>query len=324
MIEVTALTKKFNGVTAVDEVSLSVAKGETLILLGTSGCGKTTTLKMINRLIEPTAGNILVAGADIRRQKPEQLRQRIGYVIQNIGLFPHYTIAQNIATVPELLGWNKKRVAERTHELLTMLGLPPEDFLHRYPRELSGGQKQRVGIARALAADPPVILLDEPFGALDPITRQQIRHEFKSLENLIRKTMVLVTHDVFEAAELGDKICLMDRGRVQQIGTPKELVFSPANEFVQNFFRANRFQLELRVLTLEDIISKIQPQEINAGNVKDFTAGTNLLTVLETLEQPEWREAMIRIVDGDHRPILTASRSSLLAAFYQANFAMTK
>lgn len=234
-IETIALTKKYPGVTAVDRVSFSIAPGETFGLIGTSGCGKTTTLKMLNRLIEPTSGKIFIEGEDIRQSKPEKLRQGIGYVIQNTGLFPHYTVAENVAVVPRLQQWKEKRIGDRTAKLLKLVGLPPEQFTRRYPRELSGGQQQRVGLARALAADPPIVLLDEPFGALDRITRSQIQQEFKQLESLLNKTMVLVTHDVMEAVTLCDRLCLMDRGKVEQIGTPKQLLFQPHNAFVRNF-----------------------------------------------------------------------------------------
>lgn len=253
MIHISQLTKMFDGVAAVDDVSFRVAEGETVILLGTSGCGKTTTLNMINRLLEPTSGTIEVNGRDIRSVKPEELRRGIGYVIQHIGLFPHYTIAENIATVPHLLNHDKNVIQRRTTALLEQLHLPPETFLHKYPHELSGGQRQRVGLARALAADPPIVLMDEPFGALDPITRAGIRREFRELEELKRKTIVMVTHDVAEAFELGDRICLMDAGRVQQLGTAKELLLAPANTFVRAFFAENRTQLMLGALTLADI-----------------------------------------------------------------------
>jgi osmoprotectant transport system ATP-binding protein len=234
MIEIQHLTKQFASHTAVDNVSLSVGNGETLVLLGTSGCGKTTTLKMINRLIEPTSGTIHVDGVDVREQNGPELRRRIGYVIQDGGLFPHYTIADAIATVPNLLGWDKGRIQSRTHELITKLQLP-KTVLNRYPSELSGGQRQRVGLARALAAQPPVVLMDEPFGALDPFTRRHVRRELFGLNELKATTVVLVTHDVSEAIELADRIVLMDKGQVVQIGPPDELLNRPVNDFVRDF-----------------------------------------------------------------------------------------
>lgn len=234
MIDVRQLTKRFESHTAVDDVSLTVAPGETLVLLGTSGCGKTTTLKMINRLIEPTSGFISVDGVDVRQQPGPALRRRIGYVIQDGGLFPHYTVADAIATVPKLLDWETARIQTRTRELMDKLQLP-NSLLHRYPAELSGGQRQRVGLARALAVNPPVVLMDEPFGALDPFTRKHVRRELFGLNELRETTVVLVTHDVSEALELADRIALMDKGRIVQIGPPNELLINPATDFVRDF-----------------------------------------------------------------------------------------
>ncbi len=245
LIEVQNISKSFNGHEVVNNISFTVNEGETLILLGKSGCGKTTLLKMINRLLEPTSGTITINNKNISLERPEQLRKNIGYVIQNIGLFPHYTVEQNIEIVPLLLKWGGGQRKKRVHELLDLVGLSPKEFLNRYPHELSGGQKQRVGLIRALASDPPIVLLDEPFGALDPITRKEIQNEFKHLEVLINKTMILVTHDVFEAFYLGDRICLMNAGKVEQIGTSQELVFSPRSVFVKDFFKPHKEQLDL-------------------------------------------------------------------------------
>ena len=252
MIRVQNLSKQYGQTKAVDDISFEVAEGDNLILLGTSGCGKTTTLKMLNRLIEPTAGQIWINGQDITTQQPELLRRNIGYVLQNNGLFPHYTVAENIAIVPRLLKWDDKKIRNRTHELLEKLRLPV-DFLDNYPAQLSGGQQQRVGLARALMAGAPVLLMDEPFGALDNITRAKIQEEFKALDELQRKTIVMVTHDVQEAFELGNRIAIMDKGRIVQIGTPAELLFKPANDFVRNFLKAQRLQLELKAITLHDV-----------------------------------------------------------------------
>ncbi|WP_185286540.1 ABC transporter ATP-binding protein [Chryseobacterium indologenes] len=252
MITVESVSKSFNGKKAVDAISFQADAREVLVLLGTSGCGKTTTLKMINRLIEADSGNILINGRNIRSQKVEDVRMGIGFVMQHSGLFPHYTIQQNIAVVPDLLKWNRKKTVERTLELLHKLHLS-EELLSRFPHELSGGQQQRVGIARALIADSPVLLMDEPFGALDTITKADIHAEFKSLEELKNKTIILVTHDVQEAFDLGHKICLMDKGKIIQTGTPKEMLYYPENDFVKNFFAKNRLLLEYKVASLKDV-----------------------------------------------------------------------
>lgn len=252
MITVESVSKSFNGKKAVDAISFQADAREVLVLLGTSGCGKTTTLKMINRLIEADSGSILINGRNIRSQKVEDVRMGIGFVMQHSGLFPHYTIQQNIAVVPDLLKWNRKKTVERTLELLHKLHLS-EELLSRFPHELSGGQQQRVGIARALIADSPVLLMDEPFGALDTITKADIHAEFKSLEELKNKTIILVTHDVQEAFDLGHKICLMDKGKIIQTGTPKEMLYYPENDFVKNFFAKNRLLLEYKVTSLKDV-----------------------------------------------------------------------
>lgn len=236
-IVLSQVTKRYHQQPVVDAISLTIAAGETLVLLGTSGSGKTTTLKMMNRLIDADEGTIAINGTDVREQSPHELRRGIGYVIQEAGLFPHYTVADNIALVPRLLHWTPDRIAQRTHELLAMLHLP-ENLLTRFPDQLSGGQRQRVGLARALAADPPIILMDEPFGALDPLTRADIRREFRELDALQRKTIVLVTHDVREAFALADRVALMDAGRIVQLGEPNVLRDSPATPFVRRFVDA--------------------------------------------------------------------------------------
>ncbi len=253
MIEVQNITKTFGTRKAVDNISFSVDEGENLVFLGTSGCGKTTTLRMINRLLEPSGGRISIDGRDVHSLSPEALRRGIGYVLQDKGLFPHYTVAENIGVVPRLLGWDKKRTADRTFALLEKLRLPPEEFGGAYPARLSGGQQQRVGLARALAANQPVLLMDEPFGALDPITRAEVRKDFKALDEVRSRTVILVTHDVYEACLLGDRICLMHEGRIAQWGTPAELLFHPASEWVREFFDGDRLTLELSVTKLSDI-----------------------------------------------------------------------
>ncbi len=244
MIAVKNITKTFGSHKAVDDVSFTVKEGENIVFLGTSGCGKTTLLKMINRLLEPDSGEITIDGRPIGEQRPEELRKKIGYVFQNNGLFPHYTIAENIAIVPNLLRWEKGKTEQRVTELMDKLHLPAAQYRSSLPAELSGGQQQRVGIARALAAYPPVLLMDEPFGALDPITRAAVKKDFKQLDELRSKTIILVTHDVQEAFELADRIFLMDKGKIIQSGTPDQLLFEPAGDYVRTFFDEQRFPLE--------------------------------------------------------------------------------
>lgn len=290
MIEVQALRKVFGETVAVDSLSFRVAEGQTLALLGTSGSGKTTTLKMLNRLIEPSGGEILLNGENIRTQPLEEMRRRMGYVIQHVGLFPHYTIAENVAVVPRLLKWPTARIQERTTLLLERLGLAPATFLHRYPHELSGGQQQRVGIARALAAEPPVLLMDEPFSALDPITRRELRSDFRDLDTFQGQTVNLVTHDVAEAFELADQICLLDAGKMQQLGSPRELLFAPANNFVRNFFAAQRLRLAYQVLRVKDL-KKTRTEAKPIGHREiTFAADTRLQDVLTQLLAPGQRQ----------------------------------
>ncbi len=238
MIQLDQVSKRYPGANsfAIEELSLEIAAGETVMLVGPSGCGKTTTMRLINRLIEPTGGQILVDGKDVSTVDADELRRHIGYVIQQIGLFPHLTVAANIGMVPRALGWSKQRIGERVEELLTLVGLEPATFRRRYPKQLSGGQQQRVGVARALAADPPVLLMDEPFGAIDPITRERLHDEFVALQANIRKTVVIVTHDITEAVKLGDRIAIFaEGGRLAQFDTPARILAEPADEFVASF-----------------------------------------------------------------------------------------
>jgi osmoprotectant transport system ATP-binding protein len=254
-IRLTDVTKTFDGSSgaAVDRLSLDIEDGSIMALLGPSGCGKTTTLRMINRLIEPTSGSIEINGVDVMSQSPQELRRGIGYVIQQVGLFPHRTIRSNIATVPDMLGWDKRRISDRVEELTTLVGLEHE-LLDRYPDELSGGQQQRVGVARALAADPPVLLMDEPFGAVDPIVRARLQDELLDLQTKVRKTIVLVTHDVDEALRLADRIALMNVGGVvEQLATPDDLMRSPANQFVERFVGDDRGLRRLALNTVGNL-----------------------------------------------------------------------
>ncbi|MFJ7063828.1 ABC transporter ATP-binding protein [Streptomyces sp. NPDC101115] len=241
MIRFEQVTKRYaDGTTAVDELSFEVAEGELVTLVGPSGCGKTTTMKMVNRLVEPTSGRILLGGEDIAAVDPVRLRRTIGYVIQQVGLFPHRTVLDNTATVPALLGWKKARARERAAELLDLVGLDPGTYGHRYPEQLSGGQRQRVGVARALAADPPVLLMDEPFGAVDPVVRERLQSEFLKLQATVRKTVLLVTHDLEEAIRLGDRIAVYGQGRIEQFDTPATVLGAPATPYVADFVGADR------------------------------------------------------------------------------------
>jgi osmoprotectant transport system ATP-binding protein len=252
------VTKRWpRGSVAVDDLSLEVAEGELCVLVGPSGCGKTTTMRMINRLVEPTSGRIVVDGRDVSSVDAVHLRRGIGYVIQQIGLFPHQTIADNVATVPRLLGWDRRRTRARVDDLLALVGLDPDVYRSRYPASLSGGQRQRVGVARALGADPPVLLMDEPFGAIDPITRERLQNEFIRLQAELRKTVVFVTHDIEEAVKLGDRIAVMaDGGILAQYDSPAEVLASPASEFVADFVGADRGLKRLKVTPIdpEDLV----------------------------------------------------------------------
>lgn len=245
MIRLIRVSKTFDGGRsyAVKDLSLDVDEGKTLVLLGSSGCGKTTTLKMINGLIEPTNGTIEVDGQDVASQDPVLLRRKIGYVFQEIGLFPHMTIERNVGIVLELLGWDKSRRCVRAHELLELMGLDPGVFADRYLDELSGGQQQRVGVARALAADPDYLLMDEPFGALDALTRDALQQELLSLKQRLKKTIIFVTHDIFEAITLGDQIAVLHKGKLEQVGTKEEVLNSPESEFVTELFSKPAKQL---------------------------------------------------------------------------------
>ncbi len=236
MIELRDVVKRYGATTALDCVTLTVEAGSVTVLIGASGSGKSTLLRLVNRLIEPDGGSIAIDGHDIRAGDPVQLRRRIGYVIQSIGLFPHWSVARNIATVPELLGWSRSRIAARVDELLDLLGLDPARFRDRHPHQLSGGQQQRVGVARALAAEPALLLMDEPFGALDPVTRKALQAELRRIQRRLGTTVVLVTHDVDEALSLGDQLVLLDHGRIVQAGPPRQLLTMPVDRRVSDFF----------------------------------------------------------------------------------------
>jgi osmoprotectant transport system ATP-binding protein len=255
-IEFRGVTKRYPGAdgAAVDNLSLEVPAGEICVLVGPSGCGKTTAMRMVNRLIDITEGEILLGGSSVRERRPADLRREIGYAIQQIGLFPHFTIAQNIATVPRLLGWPKDRISARVDELLELISLDPHLVRDRYPSQLSGGQRQRVGVARALAADPPVLLMDEPFGAIDPITRERLQNEFLRLQAQIGKTIIFVTHDIDEAIKMGDRVAVLRQGgHLVQYAPPAELLMHPVDEFVEQFVGADRALKRLALQRVRDV-----------------------------------------------------------------------
>jgi osmoprotectant transport system ATP-binding protein len=255
-LEFREVTKRYPGSAepAVDGLSLEVPAGEICVLVGPSGCGKTTAMRMVNRMIDFTSGDILIGGRSVRERKPEQLRREIGYVIQQIGLFPHRTIGENVATVPKLLGWDSKRIAARVEELLELVGLDPKVMRDRYPGQLSGGQRQRVGVARALAVDPPIMLMDEPFGAIDPINRERLQNEFLRLQAELRKTIIFVTHDIDEAIKMGDRIAIMQvGGKLAQYAPPAELLMYPASRFVEDFVGSDRALKRLALQRVRDI-----------------------------------------------------------------------
>jgi osmoprotectant transport system ATP-binding protein len=255
------VTKRYGpGPPALDGLTLEIPAGETCVLVGPSGGGKTTALKMVNRLVEPTSGRVLIDGRDVASTDPVTLRRGIGYVIQQVGLFPHLDVAANVATVPRLLGWDRRRIDGRVDELLDLVGLEPATYRHRRPDELSGGQRQRVGVARALAADPPVLLMDEPFGAVDPVTRARLQDEFLRVQRSLRRTVVLVTHDIDEALRLGDRLAVLATGgRLEQYGTPAEVLARPASPFVAGFVGAGRTLRRLDLLSAGDALLPAGP-----------------------------------------------------------------
>jgi osmoprotectant transport system ATP-binding protein len=290
MIRLVNVSKTFPGTVApaVGDLSLEVRRGEFVTLVGPSGCGKTTTLKMINRIIEPSSGEIWIDGVAATATPAPQLRRTIGYVIQQIGLFPHRTIGQNIATVPELLGWERRRVEDRTAELAELVGLE-STLLDRYPSELSGGQQQRVGVARALAADPPVLLMDEPFGAVDPIVRSRLQDEFLSLQAELQKTVVFVTHDIDEAIRMGDRIAILNLGGVlEQYDTPDRILSDPASEFVANFLGEDRGIKRLSLIGLETV-------DLPRGPVVDVSEGPERARAVMSEHDSDW----VGVLDGE-------------------------
>jgi len=304
MIELERISRRYESTVAVDDVTLSIAEGEFCVLIGSSGAGKSTVLKMINRLVPPSSGRIRIDGADTARLAVEALRRRMGYVIQSIGLFPHWTVARNIGTVPELLGWPRARRRERAAELLDLFKLPPGEFLDRYPHQLSIGQQQRIGIARALAADPAILLMDEPFGALDPITRETLQAEIAQIRRASRKTVVFVTHDMDEALRLGSRIAVMDNGRLVQVDAPLAIVAAPANDFVRELI--GRDDLGLKLLSLDRVASRLRRGETAPGDAIGDT-----LTLRQALSR--------MIADGKDRLPVADAEGRALGAIHLAD-----
>lgn len=291
MIQLKNISKYYKGMErpAVSKLDLHIEEGEICVFVGPSGCGKTTTMKMINRIIEPSDGEILINGKNVLELDPDKLRVDIGYVIQKIGLFRHYTVYENIAVVPRLKGWKEDKIKSRVTELLDIVGLDPEENIYKYPNQLSGGQKQRVGVARAMAVNPPVMLMDEPFGAVDPITRTQLQNEFLNLQKKIKKTICFVTHDIDEAIKMGDKIAIMCDGKLVQYDTPENILFSPANEFVEEFVGSDRALKVLNLLKIDTVLENTKPV---------IKVGTDSSEIRELHEQ---RKPFVVVVDKDNK-----------------------
>jgi osmoprotectant transport system ATP-binding protein len=304
MIRLENLTKIFETpsgpVVAAKDVNMEVPSGEICVLLGPSGCGKTTALKMINRLIPPTSGKIFIDDKDTSTLNDVQLRRSIGYVIQQIGLFPNMTIEENICVVPKLLGWDRERAKKRAAELLDLVGLDPNLFMKRYPKELSGGQQQRVGVIRALAADPPVMLMDEPFGAIDPINREVIQDEFLKMQAAIKKTIMFVSHDIDEAVKMGDKIAIFRAGKIEQYDSPDRVLAHPTNEFVADFVGADRTLKRLRLVTAEEVSDPDSPVVSRHAKAHDALAAVR-----------EHQSNVVVVIDGDHHPVGYVTESML-------------
>ncbi|HEY4872235.1 MAG TPA: ABC transporter ATP-binding protein [Candidatus Dormibacteraeota bacterium] len=292
MIRLEGVTKRYpGGQVAVRELTIEFHTGQLTMLVGPSGCGKTTTLKMINRLIEPTEGRIFHDEQDVTHVDPVALRLRMGYVIQNVGLFPHMSIADNVATVPRLLGWDKKRIQQRVTELLELVGLDPKQFARRYPHQLSGGQRQRVGVARALGADPPVLLMDEPFGAIDRIARERLQNEFLRIQREVRKTVIFVTHDIDEAIKLGDRIAVMNAGRLEQYDTPAAILAKPASDLVIDLLGPDRGLKRLSVT----------PIDLNALERPPVVHADDSLSDARRLLDSRWNRVLV--VDPNGKPV---------------------
>lgn len=326
MIRIEKVTKCYGETIAVNELSLEVNEGEVCVLIGPSGCGKTTTLRMVNRLIEPTAGRIFVNGQETSTIRPEQLRRSIGYAIQSVGLFPHMTVAINIATVPGLLHWEKSRIASRVEELLTIVGLDVAEYAPKYPSQLSGGEAQRIGVARALAADPPILLMDEPFGAVDPLTRERLQTQFIHIQQKLHKTIIMVTHDLDEAIRLADRIAIMESGKLVQYDTPEVILTKPANKFVHDFVGTDRALKRLSLINIESFTKPAPSVGINSSLeevnsvcercqwVWVVDRSRQLIGWVDTVSLPEASSIEEVIVRGDSNEIAVTNSATLREA----------
>lgn len=312
MITFENVTKVYSDETvAIEEISFEVEEGTTTVLVGPSGCGKTTTMTLVNRLEDPTEGTVYYDGTDIQELNKVELRRNIGYVIQEIGLFEHMTVGENVATVPELRGWDQERIDERVDELLDLMDLPANEYRDQYPTELSGGQQQRIGVARALAADPDVLLMDEPFGALDPLTRTELQNEFLGIQDRINTTILFVTHDIDEALKMGDKIAIFDVGELVQYGTPQAILEHPANEFVEEFIGADRTLKELRITSVEEVLEFNDSEQAHTTTAADGDGSDSSDTEKEDIDvhvSPDDSAAIAlsRMIetDGDALPVV--------------------
>lgn len=297
MIEFDDITKVYDdGTVAIEDISFTVEEGTTTVLVGPSGCGKTTTMKLVNRLEDPTEGTVYFDGEDVTEQDPVDLRRNIGYVIQEIGLFDHMTVGENVATVPELKGWDRDRIDERIDELLDLMDLPADQYRDQYPGALSGGQRQRVGVARALAADPDVLLMDEPFGALDPITRSSLQDEFLEIQEQINTTILFVTHSVDEALKMGDRIAIFDVGELVRYDTPANILEDPGSEFVDDFLGDDRALMQLQVTTVRSIMREEVPPKFDGLETTDATGDTEALVPVEPTDTAQ--TALSRIIQA--------------------------
>lgn len=326
MITFEHVVKKYGDKTVIEDFNLTIKSGELVVFIGPSGCGKTTLLKMVNRLIEPTSGKIYVNGKDITREDPIELRRNIGYVIQNVGLFPHMTIKENLEIIPKVKGENPEAIEEKTVRLLNLVGLDPEEYMYRFPGELSGGQQQRVGVARAFSTDSDIILMDEPFSALDPITRSSLQEELFNMQQELRKTIIFVTHDMDEAYKIADKICIINEGKILQYDTPENILKNPANDFVANFIGKRRVWNNPEVLKAVDIMIEnpvnvspkrnvLQAIEIMAENKVDslmITNKENELIGLVTLKRIQLEDRNRLIEDLMERDVLTVKEDDSL------------